>query len=443
MTHTIDNITCENVAASRRFRTEVTLHTTSASTTALTAESTGYHNITGSAAGFSLKLGIGTSYAVGHHYRFHNAATQSVNILNYSNALLLTIQADQHAFFTARNVDASDAVWDYAVVSSSAFTPEELPVCQVRRTTDVAITASWAAITWDTIDVQNNTAILERDGTVTSRILIKESGYYMFQSTFTLYDADGTATAFARTRLFKNATTEIPGSRGSTSYWGHGVNVDATAALLAAGDYVEVQCILEGGAVPAAFLQPSNLTVWRMKGAKGDTGATGSGSSLIVQNNGTSLPNTPHSTLNFKDIGSVTDQGGGVALIQALVGSYLTQVESVVLSTTTSSTFQLKLRLTTATVPAGVYRLGWAYEWQITSTSSDFEARILQDGVTVLATHREEVQDAATTQKHSVGRFKYVTLTNAVHTFDVEYRSVSASGTARIENVGLEFWRIS
>lgn len=64
-------------------------------------------------------------------------------------------------------------------------------------------------------------------------------------------------------------------------------------------------------------------------------------------------------------------------------------------------------------------------------------------GVTVLATHREEVQDAATTQKHSVGRFKYVTLTNAVHTFDLEYRSVSASGTARIENAGLEFWRIS
>jgi hypothetical protein len=47
-------------------------------------------------------------------------------------------------------------------------------------------------------------------------------------------------------------------------------------------------------------------------------GADGSGSTIIVQDSGTGVPNTPHGTLNFIDEIQVTDAGGGVADVSVI-----------------------------------------------------------------------------------------------------------------------------
>jgi hypothetical protein len=68
-----------------------------------------------------------------------------------------------------------------------------------------------------------------------------------------------------------------------------------------------------------------NLIMWAPqgsrgpKGEKGDKGDPGSGTTMVVQDEGTSIPNSPHSTLNFKgDSVTVTDAGSGVAEINVI-----------------------------------------------------------------------------------------------------------------------------
>ena len=56
-------------------------------------------------------------------------------------------------------------------------------------------------------------------------------------------------------------------------------------------------------------------TNWDLLAHKGDQGA---GSNINVQENGTSIPNTPHGTLNFSGNVNVTDEGSGIAGIELL-----------------------------------------------------------------------------------------------------------------------------
>ena len=112
------------------------------------------------------------------------------------------------------------------------------------------------------------------------------------------------------------------------------------------------------------------------------------------------------------------------------------------LSTTTSTSFQQKLRLTT-TLRSGNYRIGWSYDWQITSSSCNFKAQIQVDDTTTLSTHTEEAQDPSTDQRHQASGFAYQTLTEGIHNIDLDYCTSSPSGSARIQNARLEIWRIS
>ena len=111
-------------------------------------------------------------------------------------------------------------------------------------------------------------------------------------------------------------------------------------------------------------------------------------------------------------------------------------------SSTTSTSYIRKLRLTTGVIPAGDYKLTWFYNWAGNSTSRDFRAQIELDDTTQLMYHSQEPKDAGTDQRHLSSGFTIVTLTNASHDIDLDYK-VENSSVAYISNTKLELFRIS
>jgi len=187
------------------------------------------------------------------------------------------------------------------------------------------------------------------------------------------------------------------------------------------------------------------------QGEKGDTGATGSGTSINVKDEGTDVTNTPHSTLNFKGDGvTVTDAGSGVAEVTidgggggGIFGSEYDYAESEGQSSTSSTSYQQKLRMTTATIPSGTYRISWSFEWSCSSDRTPASGFIVElDGTTALS------EVAMAPQKnygdgcfYTSSGFKHTSLTAVSHTIDINFKG--GVGTAYIRNARIEFWRIS
>jgi len=112
------------------------------------------------------------------------------------------------------------------------------------------------------------------------------------------------------------------------------------------------------------------------------------------------------------------------------------------LSTTTSTTFQTKLTLTTPTIPAGDYRIGWSFQWGGSDATKSFVFRVYLDDTTEIDLLRMQPTNGGSSQRSPAGGFHYITLTNAVHNFKIQYRAAT-SGTARIDEAKLELWRIT
>lgn len=99
-----------------------------------------------------------------------------------------------------------------------------------------------------------------------------------------------------------------------------------------------------------------------------------------------------------------------------------------------------KLKLTTPSLPAGDYLIGWSMELANSNKDKCTMARVHLDDTTVLG---EQCKPKTQSNNEYVGwsGFKVVTLTAAVHTIDIDYKAVS--DTAYIRRARLEIWRVS
>ena len=109
---------------------------------------------------------------------------------------------------------------------------------------------------------------------------------------------------------------------------------------------------------------------------------------------------------------------------------------------TTSSTYVNKVTITTTSLPAGDYRIGWYYNWRRSNTNKDFETRVRIDNTTDIGNHRQEAKDAGSDQIYVSSGHKRVTFTAGIHTIDIDYRSANG-GTSFISNARLELWRVT
>jgi pectin methylesterase-like acyl-CoA thioesterase len=101
-------------------------------------------------------------------------------------------------------------------------------------------------------------------------------------------------------------------------------------------------------------------------------------------------------------------------------------------------------RFTTASLPAGTYRIGFWHQFAHGSTSNSFESRVQVDDTTEILTHVQEIQDPAGAQRNTIAGFAYVTfLTSTTHNIDVDYKAGSAATTAYMHLAGIEVWRVA
>lgn len=123
-----------------------------------------------------------------------------------------------------------------------------------------------------------------------------------------------------------------------------------------------------------------------------------------------------------------------------IFGENFQQASSDVESATTSTSWMHKINMTTASLPAGTYRIGWNAEVRSNSTSSRAQLRVQIDDTVTIANPEQEPQD--TNNYMPTSGFYYYT-GSGVLSIDMDYSSTSASATTYIRRARLEIWRVS
>lgn len=340
---------------------------------------------------------------------------------------------------------------------------ETLSAVQARRTTSFNITTSFADVPLDSTDVETDATAIEHNNTSTERIDIKVDGTYtVLYSLPTIIVSTPSAQINVFTKVLKNGTTLLAGSdldvgyhySATYSHSEHSPNNRSVTVPLTAGDYLTLQTKYTESDGPITSLDTNGDVIFQvikldgvtgaagLDGSDGADGAPGSGTTLIVKDEGTNVTNTPHSAFNFVGPGvTVTDAGAGVADITISVyGSEFQEASSDTESSTTSSTFQQKLRMTTSSLPSGTYRIAWYYEWRLTITTNDFKAQVQINDTITLMEHQQEPQDSGDDQYNNHSGFYYSTGSGVLN-IDIDYSS--GAGTAYIRRARLEIWRVS
>lgn len=137
-------------------------------------------------------------------------------------------------------------------------------------------------------------------------------------------------------------------------------------------------------------------------------------------------------------VSSVTTQ-----TVSALFGSEFESFEDLTTATTTSVTFSNGAAFTTASVPAGTYRIGIFWNWSINVTNADARFQLQVDGVNAGPEMRIEVSETATQSNWDSG-FLYVTFASAAtHTINLQFAVETAGNTLSLFQTRAEFWRVS
>lgn len=140
--------------------------------------------------------------------------------------------------------------------------------------------------------------------------------------------------------------------------------------------------------------------------------------------------------------------GGGSFTLFGL--HYHFAAEEAVSTMTGPGNYLEKLSLTTCTLSAGKYRIGWSYSWNIDSTANDFMARIQIDDTNTIMNHQEEPTDSSgqfsttgTDQKHTSSGFVIQDLVGQIKV-DLDWTHNGPPGTeASIWDARIEIWRVS
>lgn len=193
----------------------------------------------------------------------------------------------------------------------------------------------------------------------------------------------------------------------------------------------------------------SGLMVYRIRGPAGidgqdgASGPPGSGSTINIYDDGTPVIGSPFEILNFEDgvtaSESATISGAVDISISSVFGTEYDYVEDLTESSTTSATFQQKLRMTTSNLPVGTYRIGFYLETWQSNAADAVEWQVELNDTTVIATAIQEPDDL--TDSFSYGGFSNESL-SGVNTIDIDYRQQRGS-TAYIRRTRLELWRVS
>lgn len=121
-------------------------------------------------------------------------------------------------------------------------------------------------------------------------------------------------------------------------------------------------------------------------------------------------------------------------------GTYYQVAEAEAEATTNATTPQTRLTLSPTSLPSGTYRVGWFFNWSLSSSSYDFRAQVTVNG-TQNAYMSQEPKDPGTDQNHPASGFFPIALSGSP-TILLRFWCENSGTTAYIRNARLEFWRI-
>lgn len=133
---------------------------------------------------------------------------------------------------------------------------------------------------------------------------------------------------------------------------------------------------------------------------------------------------------------------GGWNLVDIVSGvpAELNQAEDLVLSTTVSSTPQLKLRMTTTSVPLGDYILFWSYTAIGSNNNTQMNTRVRKNSTTDLSSIANRAATAGA--QFSNSGFAVQFNLSGVNTYDLDYWLGSGAGSAGVQSARFALWLI-
>lgn len=345
-----------------------------------------------------------------------------------------------------QKIGPTDTNWD--LVGSSSSGNPDIPLVQLRRSSNQNLTTSFVDLNFDITDLETDSTILEHDNTNIDRVLIKETGLYQLQYSFSINANSGENVFNFRVRI--NDTSTIPASNRELSE-DHEIHAVSNIfyAQLTAGDFISLQLKSDGAG--DVLWSAGNFSIAKATAAQGIAGPAGAGSTINVEDDNVPLVNNPYSILNFGNGITVVDNNPQVdiSVETPLFGSEFRMNQSQSVTITTSTTPQSKVLLNIPNLPTGRYRIGVSYGWNFNSTGNDFQSHIEEDGIRIGELHRQEPKDSAgnfmgtgSNQRHYINRTFYRSLNTGSHTFELFFNSRSSGTSASIWNAIIEFWRV-
>ena len=139
-----------------------------------------------------------------------------------------------------------------------------------------------------------------------------------------------------------------------------------------------------------------------------------------------------------------TFKKAGVEVLGGVFGGQFLSVESLGISTTTATTYQEKLKLTTPSLPAGDYVILWSTDYGNEFSNKSCQVRLQLNDSVLLSDIGSSV--AIDDWFLNSSGFSKVTLASGVHEIDIDFQRIAGGGggdTATIKNARLTLWQVA
>ncbi len=223
------------------------------------------------------------------------------------------------------NTTTGNIEYNGSIITGGAAGPLPIIVLKSTDTTTTVAQASPTILNWD-VETEKDSGFTHSISSNTSRIEVDEDGTYLLGANIRM-EASGQRVQFVTKYLIDGVVQDLP--TGSSYIRNSGTSSDFWTCILNpppvkfnAGQYIEVQIQVESqttSALTGTFVgDESTFSVVKLQGAKGDKGDTGSGSTITIQNNDTSLGS--FDTINIEGNATLTDEGSGKLTISVSGG---------------------------------------------------------------------------------------------------------------------------
>lgn len=189
-----------------------------------------------------------------------------------------------------------------------------LACLSARRTSTYTPSTTFANLTFDTLDLNNQNSVIAQDSVDLSKFYIKQSGYYQLAYDMTATTSVGTREDI-QAQIIVNGSSIIPQSYSDANIYTSEIHdVDKSIPFyLNANDYIQVQ-VRKASTGTVIVQSQAILTILKLDGIRGEQGPAGEGA-LIIQKEGSQVASGIN-ILNFKGSISTIAEGNNTVSLQ-------------------------------------------------------------------------------------------------------------------------------